>query len=92
MVMVVIDKGVAIPNEGINRIKYPFASMASGDSFFIPESHGKNTKHIRASISQAAIRYRRKKNGRFTVRTVLENGNPGVRCWRIDGTDQDEYE
>ena len=90
--MIVIDKGVAIPKEGNNRTKYPFAAMSPGDSFLIVESDGRNTKQLRASISQAAIRHRRINSGRFTIRTVIENGINGVRCWRTDGMEHDEDE
>lgn len=82
--MISIDKGIKIPPEGESRIRYPFKMMKSGDSFFIQESDGRGARKLRACISSAALRYQRKKDCKFTIRTTTENGIRGVRCWMKD--------
>jgi hypothetical protein len=84
MEKILIDKGIKIPKEGESRIRYPFKMMKNGDSFFIQESDGKGTRKLRARISSAALRYKRKKYCKFTIRTVTENEIRGVRCWMKD--------
>lgn len=66
-----IAKGIPTPTRG--RAKYPFRSMQLGDSFFAP----------RATVIGLHGCARRHRPMRFTCRTVVEQGVPGVRVWRI---------
>ena len=66
-----ITKGLPAPHRG--RPKYPFRDMELGDSFFAPGA-------TVISLHGCARRHRPK---RFTCRTLVENGIPGVRVWRI---------
>lgn len=69
-----IEKGVPMPPSSSGNLKYPFRSMAVGDSFFVA---GKSVGTMAANASPAA---RRIGGGtKFTCRA--ENG--GVRVWRI---------
>lgn len=66
-----IDHGMPIPNE---RVKYPFASMAVGDSFAVPEN---KSRYARSGASTFG-----KKHGRtFTSRK--EEGKDTIRIWRV---------
>lgn len=71
-----IDKNVALPTSGANA-KYPFADLSIGDSFFAP---GRTS----AQISPCTAHAQRERGGKFTARTVTENGVKGVRVWRIE--------
>ena len=66
-----ISKGIPTPQRG--RTKYPFRNMQLGDSFFAP---GATVIGIHGCA-------RRHRPMRFTCRTVVEDGTPGVRVWRI---------
>ncbi len=82
-----IEKGVPVPlGAGCRgRLKYPWALMAPGDSFFVPDSAPK-------MVSQAASNVARRHKGlRFATRAVTENGVKGVRVWKIaDKAKEDE--
>lgn len=67
-----LDRGVPIPEQR-RRKSYPFRDMEVGDSFFATE-----TSIVR--IHAAARNY---KGVRVTCRTRIENGEKGVRVWRI---------
>lgn len=76
-----IRRGVKIPQKKATGRPpiYPFGQMREGDSFFLPvESHtGKHPIHA------AAANYRhRNPDFSYTVRTVEENGQHGIRVWR----------
>jgi hypothetical protein len=81
--MIEIENGVPLPVKGNggggrSHTKYPFASLAVGDSFFVPVMPGKTLAHIQRSLS-GCIGYHTKKTGaRFTSRRV----EGGVRFWR----------
>lgn len=66
-----ITKGVPTPSG--RKAKYPFRDMEVGDSFFAPGSSV-------IGMHGCARRYRPM---RFTCRTVIEHGVPGIRVWRI---------
>lgn len=70
--MIKIDKGIPAPASG-RHLKYPFAMMEIGDSFFVPTTTSSN-------ILVCAYKHRPK---RFTTRSVVENGVRGIRVWRI---------
>jgi hypothetical protein len=66
-----ITKGMPAPRG--RRSKYPFRDMDIGDSFFAPGS----------SVIGIHGCARRHRPMRFTCRSIVENGIPGVRVWRI---------
>ena len=70
---ITVDKHVPFPPEEVKRLdKYPFKTMAVGDSFFSPYV-------TRASLTSAA-KYAGDKLG-FTFICRAE-GDGGARCWR----------
>lgn len=70
---ITIDKGVPVPSKR-GSIKYPFASMEIGDSFFAAD---KKLTHLYNAISSA--RLTGLINGqKYTLRTEAN----GVRVWR----------
>ena len=66
-----ITKGLPTPRG--RKSKYPFRDMEIGDSFFAPGS----------SVIGIHGCARRHRPMRFTCRSVVENGVPGIRVWRI---------
>jgi len=68
-----IDTSVPIPKRG--NIKYPFSEMDPGDSFFVPKKGG--------LLLSAKWRKMNHPDEDYLVRTVVENGVSGYRCWRI---------
>jgi len=73
--MIDVDKGIPVPNLGSHgrSVKYPFRTMAVGESFFAPDMST-------TGLITAARHYR---PSRFTCRKVVENGVKGARCWRV---------
>ena len=66
-----IDTAIAIPAINNGRRGYPFADMQIGDSIFVP-------------ATGANLAYWRKKTGfTYVTRKSTENGETGVRVWRI---------
>lgn len=65
--MIVIEKGIPIPN------KFPFKDMEVGDSFLIPENIPRTTVQV------AAARYGKPLGKLFTIRKTPD----GARCWRV---------
>lgn len=63
------------------RSIYPFREMKPGESLFIPHE-GAITKC--AAYHGAATLQKRDPAYRFAGQTVIENGKPGVRIWRIE--------
>jgi hypothetical protein len=71
-----IDRGVPLPpSQQIFKRKYPFSTMAVGDSFFVP---GMVRQRMAGPIRYASCECRK-----FTTRRTVENGIPGLRVWRI---------
>ena len=67
----IIEKDIPPPPRGLHLIKYPWADMEIGDSFFV-------TGVSRNSMSMTA-RYQTQKTGKsYTARKV----EGGVRVWR----------
>lgn len=64
-----VEKGLRIPAA---RARYPFAEMAVGDSFLVPQT--------RAHWARSAAQHWGAEHGvKFTTRSV----NGGVRIWRV---------
>lgn len=77
-----IRSGVQIPKrkKAGRPPLYPFGRMKKGDSFFLP-LEGRTGKH---PIHAAAGNYRRRHpEFIYTVHTIEENGERGVRIWRL---------
>lgn len=57
--------------------KYPWAQMKVGDSFFVPMPKGRgftaHQSHMKTHPN----------NGKYETRNVVENGDTGVRVWRV---------
>jgi len=71
-----INKDIPIPIGNPCSI-YPWRDLEIGDSFFVPN---KNSGSFGSVIFSA-----KKRTGRnFTSRSVIENGEHGVRIWRIE--------
>jgi hypothetical protein len=65
-----VDDTVPLPDE--RRLKYPFATMKPGQSFFVPggDLH---------KVASAASHWSKTRGYRFTTRAV----DGGIRCWRV---------
>ena len=74
MADIAVEKDVPLPAPLRGSGKYPWRSMAVGDSFFVP---GMTTASIAGSVHSA---YKRLPGWKFTSRTV----DGGVRVWRIE--------
>lgn len=73
-----VDNMIPIPKRaGRRSTKYPWSSMEVNDSFFV-------TGISATSMSSACVRRSERSGGKFTVRTVEEDGVKGVRVWRIE--------
>lgn len=76
---ITVDKNVPIPpvqRPGVGRpAKYPFRQMEIGDSFFVERS----TRFM----ARAVFYWEKKCGGKFSARTVIENGVKGCRVWRV---------
>lgn len=73
--MYVIEHDIPIP---ANHLKYPFAQMVVGDSFFAPCAIGKSTIY--------SARYRTGHVYFAAPETI--DGVEGTRVWRIEGETQ----
>jgi hypothetical protein len=74
-----IDKGVPLPHQKGPATARPFAHMRIGDSFFEPVPDGDIAK-LTQRIKWDAKCYRPK---RFDLSTTTENGQSGLRVWRV---------
>jgi hypothetical protein len=83
---VTIEKNIPVPQKPRFTVKayskFPFDQLEVGDSFCVPCRL--DAPNMQTSISVAANTYTKKggKGKCFTIRTVIENGAWGVRCWR----------
>ncbi len=75
-----IEKDIKISPRG--HQKYPFATMEIGDSFFAPRDEKRSLAFLANSI-KGACRGTRFSEKDFVTRTIKDEPNPGVRCWRI---------
>jgi hypothetical protein len=70
---IVVERGVAVPVSGVGRpSRYPYRTMAVGDSMFCPGNGAISTYH-----------WSRATGFRFVTRAVTERGRYGCRVWRI---------
>jgi len=79
-----IEKGIPLAAETRGRKrKYPWPEMEVGDSIFVAgqSSHDKGGKR---SAYTSAQHYARRRDLKFAVRTVTEDGVDGVRIWRVE--------
>lgn len=77
-----IEYGVPMPKAPAGTSLYPFKRLSVNDSFFVP-AHGKGQRKTSLSVSNAALRYKKKNPGTdFSVRVIEEAGVLGVRVWR----------
>lgn len=75
-----VDKGVPLPdNASQGKRKYPWKSMAVGDSFFTPIAEGRTAINTQATLIASGRR-----NFKLTTRTVTEGGVVGIRTWRVE--------
>ena len=73
-----IDENIPLPTiarSGRSSI-YPWYDMEVGDSFFVS---GLTSNRFSSAAASAA----RRTGHKYTVRTVTEQDEPGVRGWRI---------
>jgi|688.fasta_scaffold2406751_2 hypothetical protein len=74
-----IQRNVPIPSRQGRPLKYPVDKLTVGDSFFVPMSEG-NPSTVTASATKKA-----KVLGiRLSIRRLEENGEAGVRVWRVE--------
>tara|TARA_R100000935_G_scaffold58035_1_gene93636 strand:+ start:1679 stop:1936 length:258 start_codon:yes stop_codon:yes gene_type:complete len=85
-VEVQIDKGIALPTDIRNELKYPFDKMDAGDSIFFPLDGEDNANRMKNRLAQATRTYGKKQEPErhFVIRYRLENEVSGVRVWRKD--------
>jgi len=86
MTEVIIDKGIPLPSDIRNELKYPFDKMSIGDSIFFTLGEGDNAQRMKNRLSQATRTYGKKQEPEqhFVIRYRLENEISGVRVWRKD--------
>lgn len=70
-----IEKGIPVP---AGRGVYPFATMAVGDCFTVPNGSVARSTAVR---SAAGVWARKNPGQKFIVRTV--EGGTVTRCWRV---------
>lgn len=64
-------------------MKYPVNSMKVGWSFWVP-LNGMEVRRVRAQIASALTRVKARDEGKeFTTRFLTENGEQGIRVWRV---------
>jgi hypothetical protein len=68
-----IERDVPIPP--LRTWRYPFPSMAVGDSFFAPN---KTSSHMSAYCRRASVKFGHK----YTMRAEEQAGQKGIRVWR----------
>lgn len=81
-----IDSGIPAPEGTPGRaLRYPFASMLPGQSFFMPVLEGEDiSKRMRACHNAAkSWALRQRNDAEFKVAEEHTDGNVGFRCWRI---------
>ena len=78
-----IEKGIAIPPQtpGRRRI-YPFHEMDVGDSFAVSVDAHQSTENKRRVIKACADRLKKTIGMEFECRSVVEDGQRRIRCWR----------
>tara|TARA_R110000772_G_C12973626_1_gene404939 strand:- start:45 stop:320 length:276 start_codon:yes stop_codon:yes gene_type:complete len=86
-----IQKNIALPETGWRSAslpnypksgEYPWSQMSVGDSFFIALQNGGDVVRLMNRITGSGRNVLGA--GRASARCVMEGGQIGVRCWRID--------
>jgi len=72
----IVEHNIQRPKERQGNRKYPWRDLMVEDSFFVP---GVSVERM----SSSAVRMARRLGGKFTCCTRTENGQRGVRVWRI---------
>jgi hypothetical protein len=76
--MYLIERNIPIPEairgNGNSNRQYPFLDMEVGDSFYIPQTMGRN------GLSAAIWRAKREMAG---ANFITRNWEDGLRCWRV---------
>jgi hypothetical protein len=75
--LIAVERGIPLPRQGYRALKYPWAEMKVGDSFFVPCAIASRGA-VRASVSAA----RRKFRTDYIHAPASENGVSGTRVWR----------
>ena len=79
-----IEKKIPVPRVsgrgGRRYAKYPFAQMRKGDSFAVPFTDDTLPK-VRGRLSVCATTYAQRNGGKFTLRTLKDDGV--IRVWRV---------
>ena len=76
-----IDLDVPLPpvNTSKGYSKYPIANLSVGASFFVPATQFKTVRSLRVYLAGRA----RLLNMQLAFRDRTEDGQPGIRIWRI---------
>lgn len=74
-----IESGVTMPR---TRAKYPLSGMRPRQSFFVACKETEKTV-TQKRVSSSALTYGKLHDQTFTIHCVTENGQPGVRVWRV---------
>lgn len=88
-----VDSSIELPAARRGRVKYPLAELKVGQSFFVPAADNTDVAVIRLQGSlHSSIRHVRERTGYcFTTRQWEQDGQRGIRTWRIaDGQDGEE--
>lgn len=89
MARITVSPNVPIPESKRvmpGEARYPFLDMKVGDSFFVPLTKGKTVSQLRNAINSSAYYVPGKpgmSGAKFSTRKVEENGQVGIRCWRV---------
>ena len=76
-----VETGIEMPRNCNER--WPWAEMKIGDSFFAP-ANGQEIRKKQGVISTCGQSYGKRHGGkRFSTRGTDENGEKGVRVWRV---------
>ena len=70
-----IENNIPLPESTGGVRKYPFHSMAVGDSFTLP-------RDVKYNLQMAAYAHSKRHNKKFSVRNDSDDNL--VRCWRIE--------
>jgi hypothetical protein len=77
-----IESGIPIPSNssGGRPIKYPWAKMRVGDSFFVAFAN----RHKTSLATIASVASKRLRPKRFIGRSCTCGGVQGLRVWRVE--------
>jgi len=77
-----IEAGVSIPKKRTRGadVKYPFAQLKVGQSFYVPPDAGDTLEVLMARMRNAGFRASKMYPG---TKYTLRAWELGVRCWRV---------